>query len=538
MDVRVKSILPLLLVTALSGCAQFREVNADIQKRAAEAEHQRVEASLPPTPAIHVFRNAWIADRPVVVRKKAILPPQFDQKITFANPGSEAMQQVVAEVTQLAGVPIRISPTVFMSPTGAQVGGNQSNPLVPLTLHYSGTLKGLLDAIASAEGLLWRYDDGVAEFTRVESHVFVLTALAGNVNFDHTVDTTSNQGSNSSNTGTTTSVTTTGASGEQKTEIRSGDMSVWNDVTASIRAMLSPYGNVAVSQSSGTVTVTDTPSVIESVGAYIARMNRLLRKEVLIGVKVYAVSQDKGATYGINWAALYNDIAHRYQISLAGPNTPALSQSLSATGGTLSFVVSPKPNATSLSGSSIASALASQGDTSLMTEASLITLNTQPVPLQVTANQGYLASSSIQTTANVGSTVSLTPGTVITGFTMDFLPRVLEDGAVLLQYSMSLSNLNGPIQTITSGSGANQQSIQLPNVTSRNFMQRVMLHDGDTLVLAGFGQTALTDNRNGPVSPEAWGAGGGMSSDHQHTEIVLVLTVHTRNFAPRIGGTE
>src|SRR5205085_6535083 len=133
------------------------------------------------------------------------------------------------------------------------------------------------------------------------------------------------------------------------------------------------------------------------------------------------------------------------------------------------------------------SALSTQGRVTELTSASVVTLNNQPVPVNVGRRVSYLAASATSQTANVGSTTSLTPGTVSTGFSMTLVPHIIDGQELLLQYAIDLSSLLR-IKTISSGGS----SIEAPDVSTSSFLQRVRLKSGETLVVAGFDQDNLS----------------------------------------------
>jgi type IVB pilus formation R64 PilN family outer membrane protein len=132
------------------------------------------------------------------------------------------------------------------------------------------------------------------------------------------------------------------------------------------------------------------------------------------------------------------------------------------------------------------SALSTQGRVSELTSATLVTLNNQAAPVNVGRRVSYLAASATTQTPNVGSTTSLTPGTVQTGFSMTLVPHILGAKEMLLQYSLDLSTLL-ELKSITSGTS----TIQTPDVSTSNFIQRVRIQTGETLVVAGFDQDNL-----------------------------------------------
>ncbi|MDV8053568.1 PilN family type IVB pilus formation outer membrane protein, partial [Pseudomonas aeruginosa] len=67
-------------------------------------------------------------------------------------------------------------------------------------------------------------------------------------------------------------------------------------------------------------------------------------------------------------------------------------------------------------------ALAQQGRVSTVRSPSVTTLNLQSAPIQIGRYDSYLASSQISNVAQVGSTTSLIPGAVTSGYNMSLLP--------------------------------------------------------------------------------------------------------------------
>ncbi|KEZ64636.1 secretin, partial [Pseudomonas amygdali pv. tabaci str. ATCC 11528] len=71
---------------------------------------------------------------------------------------------------------------------------------------------------------------------------------------------------------------------------------------------------------------------------------------------------------------------------------------------------------------------------------SVTTLNLQPAPLQIGNVQGYIPSVQTNTTASVGSSTAITPGTITSGFNMTLQPRLMDDDEMLLMVSINMSS--------------------------------------------------------------------------------------------------
>ncbi len=107
---------------------------------------------------------------------------------------------------------------------------------------------------------------------------------------------------------------------------------------------------------------------------------------------------------------------------------------------------------------------------------------------------GVCRRTSINTTANVGSSTTMEPGTITTGFNMTMLPFIQDSGDIQLQFSFNLSD-SPTIRSIASTDGTT--AMEMPYTKLRSLSQRVNLRDGQTLVLTGFEQTNTSANKEG-----------------------------------------
>jgi type IVB pilus formation R64 PilN family outer membrane protein len=121
--------------------------------------------------------------------------------------------------------------------------------------------------------------------------------------------------------------------------------------------------------------------------------------------------------------------------------------------------------------------------------------------------------------AQVGTTSSLIPGVVTSGFNMSILPHVLTNGTVMLQFSIDISTLRG-IRTISS----NNNRIESPELDTRNFLQRVSMKSSETLVISGFEQTDENVDNRGVGSPKNMLLGGGLKANSNKEVIVILIT--------------
>ena len=137
----------------------------------------------------------------------------------------------------------------------------------------------------------------------------------------------------------------------------------------------------------------------------------------------------------------------------------------------------------------ILQALEQVGDVSFLTSGQVVAANGQPSPLQVANEFTYLASSSTVSNATTGNITTLTPATKTVGFTANFLPMILGDNRIMLQYQINLSSLLS-LNNVSSGGS----SIQTPNIATQSLQQQAFVRDGQSIVLFGYEQERAASN--------------------------------------------
>lgn len=210
----------------------------------------------------------------------------------------------------------------------------------------------------------------------------------------------------------------------------------------------------------------------------------------MISVKVYNLTVNKGVNAGASLTAAYRDLANRVGVALAG--TPNLAPLGGGTAGSL--VVDGLPGGQWTGSQLILQAMQQVGNVQYVTSGQVIAANGQPSPLQVATEFSYVSS---RTPPTITPSLIL-PGTVTTsvrsiGFTANFLPLILGDNRIMLQYQINLSSL---LSLDSFGTGDN--AIQIPRVATQSLQQQAFLKDGQSIVLLGYEQErAQTDKVSG-----------------------------------------
>lgn len=504
----MKKYLTLIVAISLAGCAtkEVAEKRAGVDAVREQAQVAMERDRVREQSSVTFLSSSYVPLRKVVAsefsaEQRRVLDVQIETNRTFKN-----LNEVAGWLSSVANVPVYTNPELMSAGTTTPgVGGLAApvpvagagmpgvaggvNPAMvaaskSLSADYSGPVEGFLDMVAANYGIFWRMEGRGFRFLLNESRTFRIKALPGDTQLTSLVTIASNSAGGTSGGGATTSTTTTStASGTNAAGVSFSGLSVWLGIESSIRQLLTPgTGRVAVSPSTGTVSVTDTPRVLDRVEQFIKDQNASLGRQVAVNVRVLSVELTDSTNYGINWSAVYNNLSSNvaFRLSTSMPVSSDAAQFVLQT-------ATPSGNSWGSASGAIISALSTQGRVSELTSANVVTLNNQPAPVNVGRQISYLASSSTTVTSTAGSTTSLQAGQVQTGFSMVLLPHIVDGKEVLLQASINLSSLLG-LPTITSGTA----SIQSPDVSTSNFIQRVRINSGDTLVIAGFDQDNLS----------------------------------------------
>ncbi|MBP4052093.1 hypothetical protein J9978_21705 [Chromobacterium violaceum] len=399
--------------------------------------------------------------------------------------------------------------------------GNKASQPAPLTVglpslshdrmrvNYRGALSGFLNQTAAYFDIGWRYEDGRIQFSRQVTRTFQLAAMPSTL--DGNASMTAGLSENGGGSGKGGGVTA-GASQTAKVSIK---LELWKELQEGLKGIVGNQGVFTASPSSGMVTVTGPASVVERASRQIYEINKQLLRQVTIKIEVYSVALTKDSDWRFDLNGALSLLGGKIDFGNAGAAVRNMSSVLQG-------VVGGKG---SLSGSSaVLALLESKGDVSVVNTASLTTMSGQPVPVQVSNTQSYLES--LSTTVSEKTPI-ITPniGTVNSGFSLNVLPKIMDDGKVLLQYSMNISTLVGKDKGFTTyeySSNRTRNVLSLPNLDQRSFIQSGLVNNGDTLVLAGYEKlyNSTSDSGQGAADFKAL---GGAQGGKQTREILVVM---------------
>ncbi len=505
----------MALAALVAGCTPFLNNTDNFVRNQRADANQQLRTAEQPRPArdistVRYSNDVWLGNRSFRRNFGEELPSRF-QSITLIAAEPLELQEIAAEITEITGLPVKIEEGASEggaeeggpSPAGGAGVGTGMGGETSMAISHQGSLRSLLDKVASRFNYSWEYHDGTLYFLEYVTRTFALRTLPTSTTYGATVS--------SGGTGDTSSAQDLGFDAE---------ISIWAEIESALETLVpSGQGSYALSPSTGTITVTGSPWTLRGVERYIRRQNEVLNRQVVISVQVLSVRSTRRDQFGLDLDVVFQDINERFDFNLAGPpvtlDTPGNLGSFGA--GILSPTDNPalgQWNGTR----SIIQALSTRNEVSLVTSASVTTLNNQAVPVQVVRRQNYVASTATTVTDGISST-EVSTDTLSTGFIVNLIPRILSRGEIILQYSLSLSELLA-LETFNAG----DTTLQLPDVNSREFVQQIRIGSGDTLVLAGLEQSSDRYNERGIGRPDFFAAGGQREGDRSDEIIVIMVT--------------
>ncbi|EEB8091388.1 PilN family type IVB pilus formation outer membrane protein [Salmonella enterica] len=545
--------LTVIIVTALSvalaGCSEMDNMSQTIRADADIAQQHLDSQKRHQDPLVWTDKQ-WVNLKPIAQAtsspQKAGLPAC---NITVGSRDGLALSEISGLITRICGVRVILSPEVMAAGHGVGsagvtrrtsgplpvpddsgripldqlgvAGGGQQTALAPATLNglrWQGPLGGLLDNITARTGLSWRTDHGAVVFYLTETRTFQFAFLNTRVNSNASVSSgsTSSMGTSGGSGGGDNSVSGDSSSSQKTTTLQ--DRDAYEDIRKTMETILTPEkGRYWLSESTGVLTVTDTPQVLETVSHYVDEQNREMNRQVQLSVKVLSVSNTRNEQFGIDWGLVYKSLQ---QVGATLNN--AGGDIAGATSAGVSILDTATGSAARFSGSSLLiKALSEQGDISVVTSQDSTVTNLTPVPIQMADQTVYVAGSATTTTTDVGATTTLTPGMITTGFNMTLLPLIRQAGDVQLQVNFNLSD-PPTIRSFTSKDG--NSYIEMPYTKLRSLSQKVNLRAGQSLVLTGFSQDNTSVRKSGTFTPGNFLFGGGRKGEHGRSTLVIIIT--------------
>ena len=486
----LRAAAPFLLAFALIGCDGTLERSQDT---VASAQARTVQLnndfySRPPVRATGAQTSSANFVAPEVINLKASdrLPASAETATSVVLISRDPLR--LADIAARLSDITKIQHSVELGPNGTEVQAGADGAAVASTSRAGslairpslrGSLSSVLDKIGSAFDVEWTYEDGRVVFRDYVTRQYQLSAMP----------VTSSMGFSAVETSSSSS------------------LDMWDELQDGLRNVAGPNSQLSIGQGTGILTVTAMLSDQDRVRDYIATMNQTMGQQIAFDVNVLTVTARSAEAYGLD----LESVAFGDSVTVdwrGGQNLPDPVGSVNV--GIISG---------NFSLDAVITALSSRRNVSIETRAGATTTNFQMIPVEVVEETNYVSQVEVEIDDNGNAVQSIETDTIVTGFQMQLLPRVLNTREILLRYSLNLSDLVA-LETFDSGDG----SVQLPQVTRSKFEQQVILKNGQTLVLSGFERQRTETENRGVGSPRFLGLGGVEKGDIRRASNIVFIT--------------
>lgn len=544
--------LSAVIMFGLTGCAATKSAEKDLKQTLANSKD--IYEGAQPRSTASVLDNTrdknanfakvqknWVNPNPIpkdFINKKAErLPAFFQQKVSYTMPGSVSLVEIISEIKRTQKINVFMAQDIYHSSVslGQVIGNtedgknvNDSSPLRISDFVVSNvTLQESLDFLASKANISWKWTGEEIEFFRYETKTYTINLLPGVTSMNSSVNLSSeseaSSSSSSSGSSESSGATATNNSGSEQAGntsssatqgvTRSSTMDSWADVTKYLLPLMSSKGKLAVMETTGVITITDTPDVHRKVGQAVKSLNNVLSKQIMLKVDIYSVTLSDADDYGLDLNLAFKG-SDRWGFSFS-----SVSGSGGTSTGTLNFNGSNRWQA-----GAVLKALSTVGQASIVNQFNVATLNGQPTPIGNNRKIPYISGIEVAVDANGNPMQSIETAAVYQGISMNITPKLLPNGKILIEYAMNMSDLLGFETLSTGGDPATSQSLSLPNTTLNNILQRAAVKSGQAMVLSGFKQRVNSSTRRGIPTPNTPLLGGGVNAETREQYLVVVVT--------------
>lgn len=509
---------------AMMGACTVVERMHEFGAKAQEAGHRlqarhdafRVAAADPAARrrAQHVNRP-WIAGKALPLAREVTLPPALRADVTTTmlfSDGPLELPEIARRITAVTRIPVHVRPEAllpvdtFMPRLGAVNQSERANR--PAHVHLAGhaePLARILDRIGAALEVFWSYRNGRIEFYRTQTRVFNVKTLTMNAETDASLGLHGISG------------TEGGFSSASQTRLRSHEADFMDIVRARIEPFLTRAGVVsAPSGAGGTIVVTDTPDVLNSIAQYLEAENRVLSRRIRLIFEEITLAMHDNEQAGLDWNVVFSNARMAAMASMGGGGTMEA--------GLLSMGLTQGPFGGS---DAMLAALSRVGTVVRRSSVPVLTLNRRPVTHAVRTTFSYI--DKVDTTAYGGPlgvalpSVSVSQKEETVGTLLTLVPDAQDDGRIFLSIAYD-NTVAQPIKTIRVGSRDHPLELQQVSIDGNGTVQQVVLEPGQPVLISGFDRSQEETERERPAAGLPLLLGGSNRVSGQQLVTVMMVT--------------
>ncbi|HIJ63200.1 MAG TPA: hypothetical protein HPQ04_10960, partial [Rhodospirillaceae bacterium] len=391
---RLLFAMTLALAVLLGGCENPERARAEVESRLRRAEEMAAQAALPGAPAavgtVAMHDGIWVGGRSIRSSHGDPLPAKVEAAgaVVLNSAGAPLLlKEIVTEISAQTGLQVEWEESPA-APSGQGDGAGKASP-TGMAVAWSGPLSGLLDGVAAYFALQWDFRGGQLRIFRNEVRTFTLAALPSMSTVKTGINT--NRKSGGAN-GAGGAGGADGASGSMLQDISNETtIKLWDDIRDTVQSMIPAGGKLTMSPATGTVTVVAPPANMRRIAAYLEEQNERITRQVTVSVRVLRVDVHDSYDLGLNLTTVFQRLSGQYTVNLVGPGPAAVTAGTAASY-LLQGMRELNGGKQKVSGQAVIDALQVMGKVSLVTEASVTTLNGQAAPVSVAEERNYVAS--------------------------------------------------------------------------------------------------------------------------------------------------
>lgn len=316
----------------------------------------------------------------------------------------------------------------------------------------------------------------------------------------------------------------------------STDSRFWEEVNASLKAIVGEGGSVVVSPQSGVVIVRATPANLQLAEKFLRTTELVSARQVMLEAKILEVHLSDGYQSGVNWAKLTGSrIAQGAALGNFGLDN-VVSGSLGTTlGGNIPGAMSPANGLFSLAFNdgnfaTVINLIESQGAVHVLSSPRIATTNNQKAVLRVGTDDFFVTEVTGGTPAATG--VAATPPSVtvqpfFSGIALDVTPQIDDRDNITLHVRPSVSKVVENRKVINLGALFGDMTLPLASSSISETDSVVRLRDGQIVAIGGLMRQAHDDRKNRlpllgdiPVLGQIF---GNTSQSNQKRELVVLI---------------
>ena len=356
------------------------------------------------------------------------------------------------------------------------------------------TLHEIFNILLSQNDLIYSFRKNILSISSVDTRIFkvdyITSIREGRAVVKASADSAPVQVEGSTNTNSDTDIK------NQENIIQTTEkFDFWERMAGEIEAIMNNGKEVfkaplpVVNPNAGLVSVTGTKAQLERVDEYISKLNKSLKKQVMIDVRIVSVDLNNEYQRGVDWSKF--DLSFN---SYLGGNPATPSQFTFGRWNdthTAWDIVTPSMNpirggfilqgAVNINLEGVINFLDTTGTTRVVSSPKIMTMNNQQALISVGDNINYQITNTIIGTETKTENVDIKQYSTFIGILLNLLPEISDDGKIMLRINPSLNTFKYKEDNIRQ----NTPRTIAPDTMQKKLSSVVHINSGDTVVLGG-----------------------------------------------------